>query len=319
MNIKIFSWIKLFLLSLFQIFLKSPSKCESVNYHISRQCNYSCKFCFHTNKNSKMVPLEEAKRGLRLLKEAGMKKINFAGGEPFLHKVFLNELIKYCKNTLKLESISIISNGSLIDEEWVKEYRNYIDILGISCDSFQKDSLTQMGRVDFRKGKDHLSNIRKIAFWCREYKIPLKINTVVTSVNFNEDMNEEINSLQPFRWKVFQCLLIEGENWGEKALRDATNMVVSQTVFNSFIERHKQNKFLVPESNEMMKDSYLLLDEEMRFLNCQKGQKTPSKSILEVGVKEALKESGFDNAAFLKRGGKYNWKKKISREENLDF
>jgi len=28
--------------------------------------------------------LEEAKKGLALLKEAGMKKVNFSGGEPFL-------------------------------------------------------------------------------------------------------------------------------------------------------------------------------------------------------------------------------------------
>ena len=44
---------------------------QSVNYHFTRQCNYSCGFCFHTAKNSFVLPIEEAKRGLRLLKEAG--------------------------------------------------------------------------------------------------------------------------------------------------------------------------------------------------------------------------------------------------------
>ena len=43
-----------------------------------------------------------------------------------------------------------------------------------------------------------------------------------------------------------------------------------------------------------MKDSYLLLDEKMRFLNCRNGKKEPSKSILDVGVEAALNESGFD-------------------------
>ena len=44
---------------------------ESVNYHFTRQCNYGCGFCFHTAKTSFVLPLEEAKCGLRLLKNAG--------------------------------------------------------------------------------------------------------------------------------------------------------------------------------------------------------------------------------------------------------
>jgi hypothetical protein len=51
----------------------------SVNYHFSRKCNYECGFCFHTAKNSNILELDQAKIGLAKLKEAGMRKINFAG------------------------------------------------------------------------------------------------------------------------------------------------------------------------------------------------------------------------------------------------
>lgn len=44
---------------------------QSVNYHFTRQCNYKCGFCFHTAKTSFVLPLEEAERGLQMLKEAG--------------------------------------------------------------------------------------------------------------------------------------------------------------------------------------------------------------------------------------------------------
>ena len=48
-------------------------------------CNlYEGGFCFHTAKTSFLLPLDEAKRGLAMLAEAGMRKINFSGGEPFL-------------------------------------------------------------------------------------------------------------------------------------------------------------------------------------------------------------------------------------------
>ena len=48
---------------------------------------------------------------------------------------------------------------------------------------------------------------------------------------------------------------------------------------------------------------------QMRFLDCTKGRKDPSKSILDVGVTEAMKCSGFDEAMFKKRGGRYVWSK----------
>ena len=31
---------------------------ESVNFHFTRQCNYSCGFCFHTAKTSFLLPLQ---------------------------------------------------------------------------------------------------------------------------------------------------------------------------------------------------------------------------------------------------------------------
>ena len=50
---------------------KPGQKPLSVNYHFTRQCNYQCGFCFHTAKTSFVLPLQEAKRGIKLLKEAG--------------------------------------------------------------------------------------------------------------------------------------------------------------------------------------------------------------------------------------------------------
>jgi hypothetical protein len=43
-----------------------------------------------------------------------------------------------------------------------------------------------------------------------------------------------------------------------------------------------------------MQNSYLLLDEQLRFLDCSANGKVPSESILEVGVEKALGQAGFD-------------------------
>uniref|UniRef100_A0A452T9P3 S-adenosylmethionine-dependent nucleotide dehydratase RSAD2 n=1 Tax=Ursus maritimus TaxID=29073 RepID=A0A452T9P3_URSMA len=271
-----------------------PTTPTSVNYHFTRQCNYKCGFCFHTAKTSFVLPLAEAKRGLRLLQEAGMEKINDSGGEPFIHDrgEYLGKLVRFCKEELGLPSVSIVSNGSLIRERWFQNYGEYLDILAISCDSFDEQVNVLIGRGQGKK--NHVENLQKLRAWCREYRVAFKINSVINRFNVDEDMREQIKALNPVRWKVFQCLLIEGENSGD---------------FEGFLDRHKEVSCLVPESNQKMKDSYLILDEYMRFLNCQNGRKDPSKSILDVGVEEAIKFSGFDEKMFLKRGGKYVWSK----------
>lgn len=52
-----------------------------VNNHFLRACNYACGFCFHQYTSKTVMSLDEAIRGLRLLEESGMEKINFSGGE----------------------------------------------------------------------------------------------------------------------------------------------------------------------------------------------------------------------------------------------
>ena len=61
--------------------------------------------------------------------------------------------------------------------------------------------------------------------------------------------------------QVFQCLLIEGENVGPEAKRNAETFVITDAQFKSFLQRHASVPQLVPESNTVMRDSYLILDE----------------------------------------------------------
>lgn len=58
---------------LFEFLFNKKLVPKSVNYHFTRKCNYECGFCFHTAKNSFVLPLDEAKTGLKLLKDAGKK------------------------------------------------------------------------------------------------------------------------------------------------------------------------------------------------------------------------------------------------------
>ena len=62
----------------------------------------------------------------------GMEKINFSGGEPFIKEKgrYVGELVRYCKQDLGLPSVTIVSNGSLITEEWFQQFGEYTDYGG---------------------------------------------------------------------------------------------------------------------------------------------------------------------------------------------
>lgn len=261
------------------------------------------------------MKISEAKHGLALLKQSGMQKINFSGGEPFLFKRFLGELVKYCKETLCLESVSIVSNGSLIDKHWMSKFGPFLDILAISCDSFNPDVLRAIGRCTKEGDTDHIEQTKRVRDWCELYNVVFKMNTVITVHNVNENIIEQVRMLRPKRWKVFQVLPIEGENVGSNpTARDAHKLEITKEAFDSYIARHRADTFIakviVPEDNAHMRDSYLILDQRMRFLDCTSGGKVPSASILDAGgVTAALSQAGHNPVMFHERGGFYAWRK----------
>lgn len=251
--------------------------------------------------------MDDAKRGLHLLRQAGTQKINFAGGEPFIHPVMLGELCKESQNLGM--AVSIISNGSLVTPEWMRLYGAYVDIFGVSVDSFDSATNAAIGRGG-EANNHHIKHVLSVREMCDRNDIMFKMNTVVCTLNWTDDMCEYVRQLDPMRWKVFQCLILREENAGLPGeLRDASKLVVTEHQFNAFLHRHAEFKQMVPESNDMMQNSYLMLDEYMRFLDCSGGRKTPGASILDVGVREAVAQCGFESVTFEDRGGVYEWKR----------
>lgn len=257
------------------------------------------------------------KRGLHLLKAAGMHKIYFAGGEPFLYPDKLGWLCKFCKVELGLESVSIISNGTKVTEKWLGKYGQFVDVMGVSCDSFDEATNELIGRGT-GKNVEQLFQIRE---WCRPLGIKFKLNTVVCKLNWQEDMAETVAQLAPERWKCFQVLFVEDENDAkesdaalDKRKRDARDLLIAGDQFEAFCEKHKHLDAFVPEPNSLMASSYLILDEYLCFLDKGSGKEKQSRSILEVGVDKALEEVKFDREAFVQRGGIYDWSKEEQEE-----
>ena len=228
-----------------------------------------------------------------------MQKLNIAGGEPFLNPKFLASIIRYCKQQLRLESISVVTNGSKVTRGFLRRNWDYIDVLAVFCDSMDEQTNIKIGRGD----GNNVEKLFQIRGWCKEFNIKFKLNTVVCSLNYNEDIVEIVERLQPFRWKVFQVLIVQGENDSEKTKRDVRDWEISDEQFNIFCDKHKGIPAFIPENNKVMASSYLLLDEYLRFMDKGSGEMKLSESILDVGVDKAMAQVRWDQAAFNERGG----------------
>jgi radical S-adenosyl methionine domain-containing protein 2 len=164
-----------------------------------------------------------------------------------------------------------------------------------------------------------VTELFRIRDWCRKFGIKFKLNTVVCSFNWEGDMTATVERLDPFRWKCFQVLEVQDENDAsnaetepDKRKRNAKRFVIKYEQFTSFCNNHQHVQCFVPESNELMASSYLILDEYLCFLDKGDGSEKQSSCILDVGVAQALEEVYWDENAFKSRGGVYDWSKELS-------
>lgn len=282
----------------------------SVNFHLWQPCNMRCKFCFAAFMDVKKnvlpkghLPKEKAKAVIQQLAEYGFQKITFAGGEPLLCP-WLPELIRLAK----LEGLTtmIVTNGSKLTNQWLTNNEPYLDWITISIDSLNELTNLATGRAIIGKRALSQNYYMDLVKRVKKSGYRLKINTVISSKNFHEDMSEFILKAMPERWKIFQALPMKGQN--DTCI---DKMKVTKRQFHQFIERHQviaSKVTLIPEDNKAMTNSYIMIDPAGRFYDNSKGEHTYSQPILKVGIHQALSEVTVSEDRFLERGGLYDWK-----------
>ena len=279
----------------------------TVNYHLLKSCNMDCGFCFASFsdlplRSPNYLPQANSIRLISLIAHAGFQKVNFAGGEPTLIS-WLPSLIHHAKE-MGLTT-SVVTNGSRITEEWLDGLMDFLDILAVSIDSVDSESQRKIGRTV--KGKSPMTDADYLGIGesARARGIRLKVNTVVNRHNVDDDFRAFITAMGPERWKIFQALPVEGQNdhrFDEFAIATAE--------FDRYVERNRSVELdgirVVPENNEMMTGSYLMIDPLGWFFDNTKGEHTYSNPILEVGVEQALRNINVFPERFIERGGFYH-------------
>jgi radical S-adenosyl methionine domain-containing protein 2 len=264
-----------------------------------------CKFCFAEFEDVKWemnlpkgsLPQADTFAVLDALLGAGLRKITFVGGEPTLCP-WLPQLIAHAK--AHGAATMVVTNGYAILKGWLSNVEG-LDWVGLSIDSLSPATNRAAGRkVKSATTAFGEAEYRELVQRVHDAGIRLKINTVVHHYNWTEDLNGFISWAAPQRWKVFQVLPVQGQND-----RHFAEMRVSDAEYAHFLHRHAGQPSLVPESNEAMTASYLMIDPAGRFFDNARGAHRYSQPILQVGVQAALSQVEFNYNRFIQRGGEY--------------
>lgn len=264
---------------------------KKINFHFTSICNMKCRYCFvPQNQNLNGDELLEI---IRKISESGIfDGINFVGGEPTTSK-FLLPMIKEAKR-FGLKT-SIVTNGYVLSKMPQKDFEEIVknlDCVGLSVDSLDEDSNRKIGRA---VGKSILSrsDYEKLCLKIKKLGCKLKINTVVSKLNLNEDFNSFYETVKPDRIKIFQVLK---PNVCTKNCYD--DLLISSDEYNSFLLRHSAFE-VVSENNSDMTSAYYMLGSDGCFWDNATGKK--SESVLSVPIEDALNSVFVDEEKYQRR------------------
>lgn len=112
-----------------------------INLHVLEACNFGCRQCFSKFGTKETLPVEDWKKIVdNCIAGADVAEFNIAGGEPMLYPGLV-ELVKYIRD--KGVKVSLITNGSLMDEEWIKNYAGMYETNDMSGACGRKNRLPQ--------------------------------------------------------------------------------------------------------------------------------------------------------------------------------
>ena len=135
---------------------------DSICWNITNRCNMLCDFCFRDIFGSDLS-IEENKKILAVLKEKGIKKITFAGGEALLYHKFDKGFLEILKEAYNMGfECRLITNGTNFQESanfkevdifdqlspdyYLDEVLPYLSRITFSCDRVNKYENDDIGR-----------------------------------------------------------------------------------------------------------------------------------------------------------------------------
>lgn len=192
-NLKALSTIDPFKMNFFNF--KAHERLKKLNIkkcmiQITGECNYNCEYC----KNKNYIPCSCSKNKYKQeknlkwedlfiqLKCLGVDKVNIIGGEPYLERDKVNEILRILR---KLEIGCIIStNGYFLDENDIKCISENKCSIELFIPSLNEDKMKYISGVNNIK-----EQIEYVVHLLNKYNINYNIVSVFSKLTLNENKN----------------------------------------------------------------------------------------------------------------------------------
>lgn len=170
--------------------LESWAKANSVpltaTFELTPLCNFSCVMCYvhltkeKADKQGRMLSADDWLEIAKQAKEMGTLYINLTGGEPFLHPEFWKIYGELNKMGFL---ISVLSNGSMINESVIEKFREYgmpyrmkLTLYGASDETYLRTCNSPDGFTKITKAVDLL----------KKAGVPLKLTSTIVRENADD-------------------------------------------------------------------------------------------------------------------------------------
>lgn len=220
-----------------------------MTFELVEKCNL---FCFHCYNNSRadnplVIDWKKLLSLMEKLKVNGLEIVQFTGGEPMLHPNFDDILEFSCQ---VFESVIILTNGTLIKDDFVKKFKKYKDKIkfSISLDNYKSEihdkirnskgcfDLTSMGIKKLREKDFYV----RIGMTFDDNTIDDIFKTFEYSINELNANHFACNPVLPYG-RSYNCWHAADENMLKKIIVELKKIELSS---------HKDRLMKAPKSNE---------------------------------------------------------------------
>lgn len=138
-------------------------------WHITERCNWSCRHCYQDGHPSKELPIEKLIDVFHVMEDAVHKwgkrgSVSLTGGEPFLRKEELYQLMSLLDGSDCFAYYDILSNGSLISESEVERLVTHPKLrrVQVSLEGAKAETNDEVrGPGSYRSVLNAIENLRK--------------------------------------------------------------------------------------------------------------------------------------------------------------
>lgn len=257
----------------------------SVCWDLTYKCNLKCIHCCFGNLNSlsniehENISLKESYALIDELDKMGITVLEFAGGEPLIHKNF-SEIYNYAAT--KKFKISLVTNGILLSEKLLDMFkRNHIARIQISLDGFNKEL------HEFIRGKNTFyKTISKICLVI-EKEISLIVATVVHKKNYlylSEFATFLVNlGVKCFRIQFLLNLGNAKDNNDDLMIDNNEQIIAIKKLYENTYVKEGKIKIILPCSYESMINEKKLITHSKSFYSNECGAGTLHANINPYG------------------------------------